>query len=142
MESVDYTFDMVMDYGAYREYKRHRMQTYIPQLLTVHLGYVMPPLIEEAGLRDSFEAAMEKVAVAYKKVAEEKPRIAEYLVTHAHNRRVLCKMNLRECYHLFKLRTQPQAHFTIQDVAFKALDAVKNKHPLLFAYLRLRSQGP
>ncbi len=139
LESVDYTFDFVMDYGAYREYKRHRMQTYIPQPLTVDLGYVVPPLVEEAGLKNSFKAAMDKVVAAYALVAKENPRLAEYLVTHAHNRRILCKMNLRECYHLFKLRTQPQAHFTIQEVAFKALDKVREKHALLFRHLQLRA---
>ncbi len=139
LEVVDYTFDMVMDYGAYREYKRHRMQTYVPQPLTVDLSYVVPPLIAEAGLKERFEAAMERVSTAYKEAAQQSPRLAEYLVTHAHNRRVLCNMNLRECYHLFKLRTQPQAHFTIQDVAFAALERVKEKHPLLLSYLQLRS---
>ena len=139
LEAVDYTFDMVMDYGAYREYKRHRMQTYVPQPLTVDLGYVIPPLIREAGLEERFDAAMDRVASAFHKVALENPAVAQYLVTHAHNRRTLCKMNLRESYHLFKLRTQPQAHFTIQEVAFAALREARKVHPSLFSYLQLRS---
>ena len=140
LETVDYTFDMIMDYGAYREYKRHRMQTYIPQPLTVDLGYAVPPLIVQAGLRERFDGAMEKVDRAYREVAKELPRMAEYLVTHAHRRRVLSKLNLRECYQLFKLRTQPHAHFTIREVAYAALEPIRETHPLLVRYLQLRSQ--
>ncbi len=139
LETVDYTFDIVMDYGAFREYKRHRMQTYIPQLLTVALGYVIPPLVVRAGLKERFDAAMERVHRAYEEAAQEMPRVAEYLVTHAHRRRMLSKMNLRECYHLFKLRTQPQAHFTIRQVVSAAMERVRETHPLLLRYLRLRS---
>jgi thymidylate synthase ThyX len=138
-ETVDYTFDLLMDYGAYREYKRHRMQTYIAQPLTVSNGYVMPPLFERAGLGAMFEEAMQKVETSFNKLAQEHPRVAGYLVTHAHKRRVLSKMNLRECYHLFKLRTQPTAHFTLREVVGKAMELARKEHPLLFKYLRLRS---
>jgi hypothetical protein len=140
LEVVDYTFDLVMDYGAYREFKRHRMQTYIAQAATVELGYFVPELISEAGLEDRFRQAMDSSAEGFRRVFEASPLVAEYLVTHAHLRRVLSKMNLRECYHLFKLRTSPQAHFTIRRVMQKALDLATEPHPLLFKYLQLRSE--
>ena len=47
-------------------------------------------------------------------------------------------MNLRECYHYFKLRTQPQAHFTIRDAAQQAMDSVRQVHPLLLEFINLR----
>ncbi|MSQ40150.1 MAG: FAD-dependent thymidylate synthase [Dehalococcoidia bacterium] len=138
LETVDYTYDLVMDYGAYREFKRHRMQTYLPQPLTVEHGYLTPALFYEAGLEEPFHEAMEVSARAYRRVASALPTVAQYLVTHAHKRRVLAKMNLRECYHLFKLRTQPTAHFTIIAVAQAALEEARRVHPLLFRHLRLR----
>ena len=140
LEMVDYTFDLVMDYGAYREFKRHRMQTYIPQPATVDLGYVVPELVAEAGAEGMFREAMQTAEDGFRRVREDFPRVAEYLVTHAHLRRALSKMNLRECYHLFKLRTGPQAHFTIRRVMQQALDLAAEKHPLLFSYLRLRGE--
>lgn len=140
LETVDYTFDLVMDYGAYREFKRHRMQTYIPQPPTVELGYVMPPLVKEAGLQAEFEVAMAKDEEAFRTVGAQLPRVAEYLVTHAHKRRVLSKLNLRECYHLFKLRTGPQAHFSIRPVISAAMREAQRVHPGLFRYLRLRTE--
>ncbi len=138
LEVVDYTFDLVMDYGAYREFKRHRMQTYLAQPATVGLGYIIPDIVLEAGLEQQFRDAMEAAAEGYHRVARSSADVAGYLVTHAHLRRVLSKLNLRECYHLFKLRTSPQAHFTLRRVMQQALDLARERHPLLFKYLRLR----
>ena len=59
LEVVDYTFDLVMDYGAFREFKRHRMQTYLAQPATVDLGYIVPDIVLEAGLENQFRDAMD-----------------------------------------------------------------------------------
>ena len=127
-----------MDYGAYREFKRHRMQSYLPQPLTVAEGYVEPELFAESGLSAAYREAMDVSAEAYACVAALSPRLAEYAVTHAHLRRVFTRMNLRECYHYFKLRTQPQAHFTIREAAQQAMDAVNSVHPTLLQFINLR----
>ena len=139
LESVRYGFELVMDYGAYREYSRHRMQTYIAQPLTASNGFVTPPRIKEAGLTSRFEDAVGQSSRAFERLSGELPSIAPYVVTHAHKRRVLSHMNLRECYHLFKLRTQPTAHFTLREVVGAAMNAARAEHPLLFEYLKLRS---
>lgn len=138
LEFLDYTFEFVLDYGAYREFKRHRMQSYIPQPLTVKLGYIVPPLIQSAGLESLFVSAMMISEQTYCDLSLINPRVAEYVVTHAHCRRVISKMNLRECYHFFKLRTQPQAHFTIQEASRQALEEVRSIHPLLVEYIQTR----
>jgi thymidylate synthase ThyX len=143
MEMADYTFDLLMDYGAYREYKRHRMQTYIPQPLTVEHGFVTPPLATEAGLQPQFEEAVAHSERTFLALREELPLVAPYLVTHSHRRRVLAKLNLRECYHLFKLRTGPDAHFSLGNpetgVVTQAMEAAKKAQPGLFRRLRLRN---
>ena len=137
-EVVDYTFEFVLDYGAYREFKRHRMQSYFPQPLSTSLGYRVPDLLVDAGLKDRFEGALEPVELAYDQVARYSPLVAEYLVTHAHYRRVLSKMNLRECYHLFKLRTSELAHFAIRQPVMEAMRQAVEVHPELFRHLQLR----
>ena len=139
LEAVDYTFDLLMDYGAYREFKRHRMQTYIPQPLTVEHGYVVPPLVKDAGLEARFHRTMHQVEASFQTMYGDLPEIAQYLVTHAHKRRVLSKMNLRECYHLFKLRTSSTTHFSLVWVVRKAMELARERHPTLFRHLRLRS---
>ena len=137
-ELVDYTFEFAMDYGAYREFKRHRMQSYYPQRLNVNLGYKVPGLLIEAGLEDEFRSAMQLAESGYNEIIQVSPLAAEYLVTHGHYRRVLSKMNLRECYHLFKLRSSRQAHESIQEPVLEAMRLAVEAQPQLFQWLRLR----
>ena len=141
LESVYYTFDLLMDYGAYREFKRHRMQSYFPQPPTMEHGYLVPPLVTDAGLEADFHQAMGEVELAFHTMLGELPPVAQYLVTHAHKRRVLSKMNLRECYHLFKLRTSPTTHFSLVWVVQRAMELARERHPVLFKHLRLRSDS-
>ena len=137
-ELVDYTFEFLMDYGAYREFKRHRMQSYIPQPLSTIHGYEVPQLLVDAGLQQRFEDALGPVEEAYKQVGEISPAVAEYLVTHAHFRRLITRINLRECYHLFKLRTSELAHFAIREPILEAMRLAVDTHPSLFRHLSLR----
>lgn len=138
LESIDYTFEFLLDYGAYRELKRHRMMSYIAQPATVAHGYLVPDLIEQASLASEFKKAMDVSQQTFDQIYRELPSVAPYVTTHAHLRRVICKMNLRECYHLFKLRTGPDAHFTLRRVMAEAMEQGKQVHPLLFKHLRLR----
>ena len=137
-ELVDYTFEYLMDYGAYREFKRHRMQSYLPQQLTVAHGYRVPEEVADAGLSGEFDAIVAEVEGVFWKVHEVSPAAAQYLATHAHNRRVLSKLNLRECYHLFKLRTSGMAHFSIREPMLDAMRQAVEVHPNLFRALQLR----
>ena len=76
---------------------------------------------------------------AYWKVRKISPLAAQYLVTHAHNRRVMTKMNLRECFHLFKLRTSDEAHFSIREPMQEAMRLAVEVQPQFFRYLKLRN---
>ncbi len=139
LEVVDYTFEILLDYGAFREFRRHRMQTYLPQLLTVAHGVRIPSAIRDAGLEGLFTEATGAAEGAFHKIHDEiSPVVAQYVATHAHNRRVLSKLNLRECFHLFKMRTSPQAHESIREPMKKALRLVEGKHPQFFKHLQLR----
>ena len=138
LELVDFTFEFLLDYGAYREFKRHRMQSYISQPLTMAHGYAIPYLLSEAGLEGQFLEAITPIEKTYWRVYEESPQVAQYLVTHAHHRRVLSKLNLRECYHLFKLRTSSLAHISIREPMVEAMRLAVETHPQLFQFLRLR----
>ena len=138
LELVDYTFEFIMDYGAYREFKRHRMMSYIAQPLTIDQGFLVPSLVIEAGLKTQFEEAIGPAEVAYRELQDRWPLVAQYLVTHSHYRRVLAKINLRECYHLFKLRTSELAHFAIRGPVQQAMKLAVDTHPGLFRHLLLR----
>ena len=92
----------------------------------------------DAGLKEQFEDALGPVEIAYDQVGEKSPAVAEYLVTHAHYRRLISRINLRECYHLFKLRTSELAHFAIREPMLEAMRLAVDMHPSLFRHLRLR----
>ena len=138
-EVVDYTFEFLLDYGAYREFKRHRMMSYLPQPLTVAHGYHIPQVVADAGLSALFDDAVRRAEEAYWNVKEVSPQAAQYLVTHAHNRRVVTKFNLRESYHLFKMRTSDEAHFAIREPMVEAMRLAVEVQPQLFRHLKLRN---
>ncbi len=117
------------------------MQTYLPQPLTAREGYIVPPLVAEAGAEPDFRRAMATVATVYEELLAVSQPVAAHVVTHAHLRRLLASLNLRECYHLLKLRTAEQAHFTIREVAGQMLEHLQRVHPLLLQRIHLRDTG-
>ncbi len=138
-ELVGYTFEFTFDYGALREFRRHRMQTYLSQPLTVAYGHHVPDLIGDAGLQSTFRHAIARAEAAFHEIHSHSPALAQYLVTHAHRQRVLSRMSLRECYHLFKLRASLQAHESIRQPVAEAMRLAVGVHPELFRYLPLRN---
>ena len=138
-EHAYYTFDLVMDQGAYCEFKRHRMLTLTPQEPTVHLGYHIPDDIKSAGLEEEFSAALTAATNAFKEMEGDFPYVAGYLATNAHYRRSLATMNLRELNHFIRLRSTPWAHFTIREVAKGMLEEIRKVHPDLTFWIEPRT---
>lgn len=137
LEYSTYTFDLVLDQGAYAEFKRHRMMTQTPQALTTRLGYALPRRVAEAGLEVRYRAAMQAAAEAFEELAAWNPHVAAYLVPNGYNRRVLFEMNLREAFAFCQLRSAANAHFSMRRVARRVADEIRRVHPLLAGYLRL-----
>jgi len=142
LEYSTYTFDLIMDQGAYAEFKRHRMMTQTPQRLTTRLGYAIPRLITEAGFGSKYEAAMEAAIQMYEKLHAFNPDVAQYIVPNAFNRRVLAQFNLREAFAFCQLRSAANAHFSIRRVAQKMYEEMNRVHPLLTQYMKLRGETP
>jgi thymidylate synthase ThyX len=137
LEHISYTFDLVLDQGAYVEFKRHRMMTQTPQVLTTRLGYAVPRRFSEAGIEENYHSAMHAAAVAFEKLASWNPHMAAYLVPNGYNRRVLFSMNLREAFAFCALRSASNAHFSIRRVAQRVAAEIRNVHPLLAKYILL-----
>ncbi|MBN8656513.1 MAG: FAD-dependent thymidylate synthase [Anaerolineae bacterium] len=140
LEYSTYTFDLVMDQGAYAEFKRHRMMTQTPQRLTTRLGYTTPLLITEAGFGSKYEAAMDAAHAMYEKLHVFNPDVAQYIVPNGFNRRVLAQFNLREAFAFCQLRTAANAHFSIRRVAQKMYEDISRVHPMLSKYMKLREE--
>lgn len=134
-EHVYYTFDILIDYGAFRDIQRHRILTQTNQEITTAHGYAVPEAIVEAGLGERYHECMQKAASAYAKIAATMPKEAQYIVPFGFYKRVLITCNLRELYHFIKLRTGATSHLSYKRVAQRMYELIKEKQPLLVKYL-------
>ena len=116
LERPSYRFDVLSDYGAFRDLQRHRMLTIEWQRLSAAHGFVRPPDIDEAGLSDQFDAVMERSANLHQALEGPFPDQASYAVSLAYRVRYLMHMNAREAMHLLELRTSPQGHPAYREV--------------------------
>ena len=118
-ERVDYRFDVLSDYGAFRDLQRHRMLTIEWQSLTPNHGYVRPELVEEAGMADVFDDAMARSASLYDALKDEFPQQAQYAVSMAYRMRYSMQFNAREAVHMLELRSSPQGHPSYRRIALE-----------------------
>jgi thymidylate synthase ThyX len=110
-ERTRYRFDVLADYGAFRDLQRHRLLTLEWQPLSTHHGCVEPAAIEEAGALADWRAVMDGSAELYDRlVADGLREAAPYAVVMAYRVRFYMDMNAREAMHVIELRTAPQGH--------------------------------
>lgn len=109
-EATTYRFEVLSDYGAFRDLQRHRMLTIEWQPLGVGHGFNIPELIEECGLADEWCGVMGEAAEIYRDVPESQAWAKSYLVPMAYRIRYVIEMNAREAMHLIELRTTPHGH--------------------------------
>jgi thymidylate synthase ThyX len=116
-ERTHYRFDILADYGAFRDLQRHRMLTIEWQPLTPRHGYETPAAISEAGLTARFDEAMGRAAELYGLLEPGFPDEAAYAVPLAYRVRFVMEMNAREAMHVLELRSSPQGHPAYRRVA-------------------------
>jgi thymidylate synthase ThyX len=109
-ERTGYRFDILADYGAFRDLQRHRMLTMEWQPLSPRHGYEVPVPVVEAGAAGLFEEAMATSAELHEELAGPFPVQAAYAVALAYRIRFTMQMNAREAMHVLELRTSPQGH--------------------------------
>jgi thymidylate synthase ThyX len=110
-ERTSYRFDILADYGAFRDLQRHRLLTLDWQPLSARHGYTEPAAIEEAGALDDWRTVMEQSAALYDRLIAHGLRdAAPYAVVMAYRVRFYMDMNAREAMHVIELRTSPQGH--------------------------------
>ena len=130
LEYTSYVLDMIMDQGAFFEFKRHRMMSQTPQALTTRLGFAVPKAITQAGCEEEYVAAMQNAARTFEIITESEPAAASYVVPNGYNRRVLFELNLRELFHFIRIRCNPNAHFSIRRVGRAMIEKIQPAHPM------------
>ena len=111
LERLDYRFDVLGDYGSFRDLQRHRLLTIEWQPLVPQHGYAVPALVDAAGGGEAYDDVMELSAELYDTVAETVGALeASYAVAMAYRVRYSMQFNAREAMHMIELRSQPQGH--------------------------------
>lgn len=127
LECATFTFEIVADYGIYRDLHRHRLLTQERQLLTCDLGFFVPQEILGTELEEKYLQAMRGAEQAYRQIASAFPEEAQYVVPMAYNIRWLYHINLRALQWLCELRSAPQGHpnyrFIAQELAKETIKA-------------------
>jgi thymidylate synthase ThyX len=140
LEHIYYTFEIIVDYGAFRDIQRHRMATQTNQLLSDELGWETPPELIEYGHGAAFDEAMELAGRAYRKISRQFPYEAQYVLPLAYRKRALFTWNLRELHHFIQLRSSRQGHPSYRAIARQVYRELERVHPLLARYIRVDLQ--
>ncbi|MFL5827398.1 MAG: FAD-dependent thymidylate synthase [Thermoleophilaceae bacterium] len=133
-EALRYRFEIVGDYGAFRDLQRHRMLTVQWQPLTPYLGAGVPEELEQAGVGDDYRAALERSQAEYERLVEiGRPEIAPYALALGFRIRYILDMNAREAMHLIELRSGREGHPTYRAVAHELHRQIAQVHPAVAA---------
>lgn len=109
-ERVWYRFDVLGDYGGFRDLQRHRMLTLEWQDLTTRHGHEVPAELHDAGVADAYVGAMDRSAELYETLLPDHPAQAQYAVCFGYRVRYAMQLNARAAMQMLELRSTPQGH--------------------------------
>jgi len=133
-ESLRYRFEIVSDYGAFRDLQRHRMLTCQWQSLTPDLGAGVPEEVDSAGAGDDYRRALDRSRAEYERLAEAGlPRAAPYALCLGYRIRYVLDLNAREAMQLIELRSGREGHPTYRAVAHEMHAQIAAVHPAVAA---------
>jgi thymidylate synthase ThyX len=133
-ERLRYRFEIVSDYGAFRDLQRHRLLTCQWQTPTPYLGAEIPPEVEQAGCGDEFRRALEISRAEYERLVDTgRADAAPYALCLAYRIRYVLDLNAREAMHLCELRSGHQGHPSYRAVAIAMAEEIAKTHPSVAA---------
>ena len=136
-EAVSYRFEVVSDYGAFRDLQRHRMLTVQWQPLTPHLGAGVPEELEQAGVADDYRAALDRSRVEYERLVKGgMGALAPYSLCLGYRIRYILDMNAREAMQLIELRSGREGHPAYRAVAHELHAQIAAIHPSIAAAMK------
>lgn len=142
LEKAHYSWDLICDYGVFRELQRHRMVDDLAwQELTPRYGYDIPKLVEQADLSDQFEQCFDISLRLYSLLQKAGYNLeAQYATLMGHNIRWKVTYNAREAFHLHEIRTSPQAHPNARKLMQQIHEKVSEVNPLLAEAMKFVNQ--
>ena len=130
MERIYYRFDVLSDFGSFRDLQRHRMMTIDWQRLTPRHGYATPPEIEEvgSGVETRWRDSMSEMSELYWDVLKEHgAEVAQYVVPFGYRIRYNIQMNARQAFHMLELRTGASGHSDYRRVCLKMHQLIRDQ---------------
>jgi thymidylate synthase ThyX len=142
LENAHYSWDLLCDYGIFRDLQRHRMVDDMNwQQLTPRYGYETPKLVEDAGLTEQFEACFDISLKLYSLLQKNGYGLeAQYATLLGHRMRWKVTYNAREAFHLHELRTSPQGHPGYRKLVLQMHEKLAEVHPLLAEAMKFVNQ--
>ena len=134
-EYVNLTFNIILSSACFGQLKRHRMSTITSQAYNPSLGVTIPESIKEIGMESKFNSVIDKTNQVYNQINKEVALAAPYILTNAHRKRVLIRVNARELYHISRLREDTHAQWDIQNISRAMARKAKEVMPLTFALI-------
>jgi thymidylate synthase ThyX len=135
-EALRYRFEIVSDYGAFRDLQRHRMLTVQWQALTPDLGAAVPDEVAAAGCGDLYARGLETSRAEYERLAAAGlADAAPYALCLGYRIRYVLDMNAREAMHLIELRSGREGHPSYRAVAHELHAQIERVHPAVAAAL-------
>ncbi len=131
-EHVDLTFELIVSASCFAQLKRHRMATLTCQPYDPSLGTTIPPSIKAIGASREFLMVIKEAEGLYHKLKPAIGEAASYVLSNAHRRRVLFKANVRELYHISRLREDLSAQWDIRYVVARMIKMARRVMPLSF----------
>lgn len=143
-ERTRYRFDVLGDYGAFRDLQRHRMLTIEWQPLSTRHGYVMNEAVAEVGAEKAWRQVMNEAAELYEALEQAGLQaVSPYAVPMAYRVRYYMDLNARAAMHLVELRSAPQGHAAYRRVAQAMHRLIEQQagHTAIAAAMRHVSHG-
>ncbi len=134
-EYANLTFNIILSAACFGQLKRHRMATITAQPYNPRLGITIPESVKEIDMQSYFQEIAEKSVEVYSAIKKEIPLAAPYILTNAHRKRVLIRLNARELYHMSRLREDKHAQWDIGNVTRAMSERGKKVMPLVFALI-------
>lgn len=143
IEKAHYSWDLVCDYGIFRDLQRHRMVDDLQwQMLTPRYGYETPKLVDEASLNDLFNECFDISLTLYSSLQAAGYALeAQYATLLGHKMRWKVTYNAREAFHLHELRTSPQGHPGYRKLVQEMHEKLCEVHPLLGEAMKFVNKG-
>ncbi len=138
-KTVQLSFEIMMDYGAFRDLQRHRRCEQYVEPLTSNYGYIVPDLIVGTHIESKYRETMESIQKYDDDLVVNDADLMQYMVPLGYLHRSIFQMDLKELYYLCELRTKLQGHISYRRVAYAMYEKAREIYPQLMEWCRVVS---